>query len=124
MGLNRYDGYDVSVFRYFDVERTLPAANIHSLREDAAGNIWIRYDNGMVRYDMRSQTFHADNRQYLKSLGLNVSAESAMTVDGWGNLWFAGDGKVCYHNCKTGENRQWKVKLSMKGSQWHIVDCA
>lgn len=124
MGLNRYDGYDVSVFRYFDVERTLPAANIHSLREDAASNIWIRYDNGMVRYDMRSQTFHADNRQYLKSLGLNVSAESAMTVDGWGNLWFAGDGKVCYHNCKTGENRQWKVKLSMKGSQWHIVDCA
>ncbi len=49
MGLNRYDGYDVSVFRYFDAERTLPAANIHSLREDAAGNIWIRYDNGMVR---------------------------------------------------------------------------
>ena len=38
MGLNRYDGYEVRQFRYFDKEEKLPAASIGKLSEDARGN--------------------------------------------------------------------------------------
>lgn len=124
MGLNRYDGYGFRVFNYFDNEHKLPAANVRGLKEDGNGDIWVMYDNGTVRYDIRNQQFVTDNQEYLRSLGINLPTEYRMTVDGWGNLWFVCENAIYYYSFNSHKHEQWKVKLNLKGRDWSICDCA
>ena len=52
-GLNRYDGYDFSVYRLdpFDAG-TLPSSYITALLESADGNLWVgTLDGGVARFD-------------------------------------------------------------------------
>lgn len=124
MGLNRYDGYGFRVFNYFDNEHKLPAASVRGLKEDGNGDIWVTYDNGTVRYDIRNQQFVTDNQEYLRSLGINLPTEYRMTVDGWGNLWFVCENAIYYYSFNSHKHEQWKVKLNLKGRDWSICDCA
>ncbi len=56
--LNRFDGVE---FKKYIADPVKPGAfnggQIRTLREDSLNNIWIGTENGMSRYDMRSDTF-------------------------------------------------------------------
>ena len=57
-GLNRYDGYEVKVFRH-DSHRddSLSGVNIFSLFEDRSGGLWVGSDEFLDRFDPISEKF-------------------------------------------------------------------
>jgi ligand-binding sensor domain-containing protein/signal transduction histidine kinase len=58
-GLNRYDGYEFTVYRHDpDDEDTLGQGDISSIHEDQEGMLWIRlYMGGLDRYDRKTGRF-------------------------------------------------------------------
>jgi two-component system, sensor histidine kinase ChiS len=78
-GLNRYDGYRFTTFRYdpFD-PLSIPGSSIHSLFEDRSGRLWITSERGICWFDPRKEAFYP--------LPVAVSTHS-LTEDYWGNLW-------------------------------------
>src|SRR5215212_8697052 len=58
-GLNRYDGYEVKVFRRDPSNRnTLSNDYIKSIAEDKFGNLWIAtWGNGINKFDRKTERF-------------------------------------------------------------------
>ena len=47
-GLNRYDGYNIKIYRsQKDDEKSLPDSYVEDIQEDASGNLWILREVGM-----------------------------------------------------------------------------
>ena len=64
-GLNRYDGYDITVFQANGKDSvSLSNSNINTLFEDKEGLLWIATDNGLNCYDHitgKFKRFYFDN---------------------------------------------------------------
>jgi ligand-binding sensor domain-containing protein/signal transduction histidine kinase len=58
-GLNKYDGYQFSVYRHDPHDpHSLGGESIHALCEDSTGTLWIgTRDGGLNRFDRASETF-------------------------------------------------------------------
>ncbi len=124
MGLNRYDGYEVRPYRYFDIERKHPATSVDRLMEDGGGNIWIVYNDGIVRYDMTQQTFEYDHKAYFKKLGITLPAKYQFTVGDEGKLWFISDRQILCYDYASHKQQQWKTRLTLAGKSWLFTECA
>ncbi len=62
-GLNRFDGYDVRIYRHDrQSERSIGSDNIHDLTKDRQGRIWAVTDAGLSVYNARTDSF--DNYFY------------------------------------------------------------
>jgi ligand-binding sensor domain-containing protein/serine phosphatase RsbU (regulator of sigma subunit) len=87
-GLNRYDGYNFSVFRQNPNDTaSLANNNIRSLYEDHAGTLWVGTSNGLHRYDRTTGRFrryqaNPDNKNSLANNDVASIAE-----DHLGRLW-------------------------------------
>jgi diguanylate cyclase (GGDEF)-like protein len=59
-GLNRYDGYDFTVYKHDPKDpSSLPDNTIWAIDEDENGDLWIGTGNGgIVRWDFRTDRFH------------------------------------------------------------------
>lgn len=58
-GLNRYDGYEISVFNMnSDEPNALPNNTVRSLTEDAYGRVWIGTNNGLAYYDPEDELIY------------------------------------------------------------------
>lgn len=54
-GLNRYDGYNIKIYRsQKDDEKSLPDSYVEDIQEDASGNLWIRTGSGYAIYNSAS----------------------------------------------------------------------
>jgi ligand-binding sensor domain-containing protein/signal transduction histidine kinase len=57
-GLNRYDGYQMTVFRNDPKNPASLSSNmIHDILEDKAGNLWVATSKGIDRFDRQQETF-------------------------------------------------------------------
>jgi ligand-binding sensor domain-containing protein/signal transduction histidine kinase len=57
-GLNRFNGYDFTVYKSLASDSTTIASNtIHALLADANGNLWIGTTNGICLYDKENNSF-------------------------------------------------------------------
>lgn len=73
-GLNRYDGYSVTVFHIDkDSPNSIPNNTIRCLVEDAFGRIWIGTDDGLCVYDPRTEK--------IDQVPLNTFNERRLTVN-------------------------------------------
>lgn len=71
-GLNKYNGYDIKVFRpVFDDSTSISNARINSITEDNYGNLWIGTNNGLNFFDKKNNKFTRINIYQKASLDLN-----------------------------------------------------
>lgn len=57
-GLNKFDGYQFTVYRHQPSDpHSLSNSNIQSVIEDSEGNIWAGTQNGLNKYDRKSNQF-------------------------------------------------------------------
>ncbi len=57
-GLNRYDGYQMTVFRNDPKKPASVSSNmIHDILEDKAGNLWVATAKGIDRFDRQKESF-------------------------------------------------------------------
>jgi two-component system sensor histidine kinase ChiS len=92
-GLNKYDGYQFTVYRSSPNDaRSLSHNLVFSIYEDSTGTLWIGTDDGLNRYDRR-----LDNFVHFKHDPQNPDSLSSNTVwsiheDNTGMLWIGTDG--------------------------------
>ena len=85
-GLNRYDGYDFTVFRHIPFDSTsLSSSSITALFVDREGTLWIgTHNGGLNRYDREQARFH----RYPAGATHPITA---IMEDQRGDLWIAGN---------------------------------
>ncbi len=90
-GLNKYDGYEMTIYRHIHGDSTaLPDNSVWALHEDAAGNMWVGTDGGgLSLYDRKLDRFI--NYQYSDSdtTSLSHNSVNAILEDANGKLWVA-----------------------------------
>ena len=84
-GLNRYDGYEFTVYKNEpDDTSSLPADSVWSIAEDAQGDLWVATEGGGVaRWDHRSDRFV----RYPAAAEAGVALARAVLVDDAGVVW-------------------------------------
>ena len=105
-GLNRYDGYDIKVYKNILGESTsLSSNNILKVLEDHNEMIWVGTDQGIDLFDPKSEIFSRVN--FPDSIGTFHTCD--MCIDKNDNLWIgtAGKGLLAY-NITTGKTKVFK----------------
>ncbi|MDB5014681.1 MAG: barA 2 [Daejeonella sp.] len=104
-GLNKYDGYKFTVYRYkLNDPKSLRKSYIYSLYEDHAGNLWVGTNNGgLSLYNRKDDSFinyaaEPDNPHKLSSNSITSIYE-----DKRNNLWVGTYRNLNLFNRKTGE---------------------
>ena len=87
-GLNRFDGYEMDVFRNEPGNKnSLPENFVRCLFTDSRGVVWIGTANGLAHYDSRTNSFHSffpDSTDENSLPGNNIST---IKEDAYGILW-------------------------------------
>ena len=92
-GLNRYDGYDMTVFQHDpDDPRTIGSSFIDRVIEDNSGNIWVGHASGFDEFDPSTEQF----TRYTFDPDVSDSTVSAITEDSQGRLWIGSSHGVLY----------------------------
>jgi signal transduction histidine kinase/ligand-binding sensor domain-containing protein/DNA-binding response OmpR family regulator len=134
-GLNKYDGYKITVYKnIFSDALSISNNTINDIAEDSAGNLWIATAKGLNRFDRRTETFKrfSHNRQQTNSPAGEVI--NSIQIDHSQNLWlgFEGNGldyfnvakntfKHYTHSEKTNtisNNYVKKILLDRRGNLW------
>ena len=83
-GLNKFDGYNLEVFKHrLDDSTSLSNSFITSLYEDISGILWVGTQDGGINYKHNKQF----KRLYLNE-NLNMSTINVIKGDSLGNIWF------------------------------------
>lgn len=104
-GLNRYNGYDVDMFKHNPSdERTISHSNIRCMVEDTEGVIWIGTDDGLNSYDRASERFvhYRNDPKNTNSISNNII--SSVVQDQNGLLWIGTNNGL---NCFDRKNNKW-----------------
>lgn len=87
-GLNRYDGYNFTVFEYNpENPNSLSNNTVLSLYEDRAGTLWIGTESGLNRYDRDLGQFTRFHHDPLKPDSLSHDAVRTLFEDSAGRFW-------------------------------------
>ncbi|WP_308760735.1 two-component regulator propeller domain-containing protein [uncultured Bacteroides sp.] len=95
-GLNRYDGYDIRIYRsQKDDGKSLPDSYIEDIQEDASGNLWIRTGAGYAIYNSVSDVFDRNVEAWMWNVGLTGNP-SFIYIDKEKTFWISIYGKGVY----------------------------
>lgn len=73
-GLNRYDGYNIKIYRNRKGDGTsLPDSYIQDIQEDNAGHLWVRTGTGYAIYNPASDAFDCHMEARLQQMGISGS---------------------------------------------------
>lgn len=87
-GLNRYDGYQMTVYKHDPFDSTsLCGDDIRSLAEDRDGFLWIGTTNGLCRFDPRTNRFLRLKKQIPLRARFSALFVNALVPDAFGSLW-------------------------------------
>jgi len=87
-GLNRFDGYNFTVYRHNPKDNhSLPSNDVSTIIEDTAGNIWVGNGNGLSLYNRNTNSFtnflsKKDDESSLSNPNVNYIFQ-----DSKGNIW-------------------------------------
>jgi ligand-binding sensor domain-containing protein/serine phosphatase RsbU (regulator of sigma subunit) len=93
-GLNRYDGYGFTVYRYQPGNpRSLSYNEIKALYEDRAGILWVgTFEGGLNRFDPAAATFTRYRHDPADPASLAANTVRCVLEDRAGNLWIGTQG--------------------------------
>lgn len=88
-GLNRFDGYNLKVFRNDPRDpQSIINDDINRMFEDPDGKMWISTWSGLDIYDPVTETFRYDPLPMIHRLGLPDGNLTDIVKDTLGNYWF------------------------------------
>jgi len=89
-GLNRYDGYQVIVYRYNSKDSNSISDNyIQYIYEDKNQNMWVGTINGLNRFNTQKNNFTRYKHNTANPKSLSNNHVSCITEDRKGNLWIS-----------------------------------
>ena len=95
-GLNRYDGYNINIYRsQKDDEKSLPDSYVEDIQEDTSGNLWIRTGGGYAIYYSASDVFDRNVEAWMWNIGLTGNP-SLIYIDKEKTFWIYINGKGVY----------------------------
>lgn len=128
-GLNKYDGN-----RFKQYVLNMPQGgngdfvdDIWSLKEDAAGNIWVRGGDGTFAiYNREKDDFSVDVGSVLAAYGISVHADDGYDVyiDSGRNIWVMSGSTIYYCDPSTGWMREKDLGRDLHGECLDISDNA
>ena len=91
-GLNKYDGYNFTVYRNKEDDKLSLSNNfVTALLEDRNGDIWVgTWGGGVERFDRRTKTFTLADSAFANSF------VNHLLQDSQGNVWICTDGEGLY----------------------------
>ncbi|WP_257670202.1 hybrid sensor histidine kinase/response regulator transcription factor [Parapedobacter tibetensis] len=100
-GLNRYDGYEMRIYRHEKSDSTsLSNSYILDIYEDRHGTLWVGTINGLNRFDAKLQQFKRYHQNEQHGATLNNRRITSIAEDAAGRLWIGtwGGGLNLYHS--------------------------
>lgn len=89
-GLNKFDGYNFTVYKHDPLDRaSISSSRIQDILEDNEGNIWISTpDRGLNKFDRRTENFtHFVFNENKPDSCLSNNSLTALFQDSGGDLW-------------------------------------
>lgn len=122
-GLNKYDGYEITIFKNeFHNTTSISNNTINDIAEDAQGNLWIATGNGLNKFDRSKERFtrfyHDPSNP--ESIGSNIV--NCLAFDSAGVLWIGYEGAgFDRFNITTQEIRHFRHKQNENSLAHDIV---
>lgn len=140
-GLNRYDGYNITVYKYNPTDSTsLPNNNVSKVYEDKSGNIWVgTWGGGLCRFDPIQEKFIIYKYNPSNPASISFNRVPVIFESKAGELWVgtAGGGLDRYIKDKDAfetykhfndddnslsNNRVWDITEDKSGNLWIATD--
>ena len=88
-GLNRFDGYDFTVFkRERGNSEALVSDYVYDLAEDGGGNLWmVTNGGGLAMMDRKSKTFTSFRHDPADANGISSNVVRSLLIDTDGTIW-------------------------------------
>lgn len=112
-GLNRYDGYSFTVYRYDETDSCSLADNTVSALLADGGRLWVGTSSGLSLYDAATERF-----ENFRIVGRNMQVSDIALIPGSGDLLLATDlGVVTFDRTA----RRLEIKTYLTGINVHTV---
>lgn len=125
-GLNRYDGYDIKIYRsQKDDAQSLPDNYIEQIQEDVEGNLWIRTGEGYAIYNAMSDAFNRNVEAWMWDIGIS-GTPSKVYIDKEKTYWIYVIGKGVYRYSKekaTADAAKISARALSKADITDIAEC-
>lgn len=87
-GLNKYDGYRFTLYRYSPTDRYSISNNfITSIIEDSTGAMWVGTSGGLNKFDRQTDRFYRYQTVENNSRSISSNAVTCLAADHKGNIW-------------------------------------
>jgi two-component sensor histidine kinase/ligand-binding sensor domain-containing protein len=87
-GLNKYDGYQFTIYRNTPEDSLSISDNsVHSITEDNLGNIWIGTNLGLNKFDQKTNQFFHFYYKYQNPFSISHNKINVVYFDKFDNLW-------------------------------------
>ncbi len=102
-GLNKYDGYQIKVFRHYaDVQDSISDNIVYQIKTDSHGDLWIGTDDGLNRFNPMTEKFEHFQHSSADDSSISNNVINAILVDEKDNLWLGTDDGLNYLDSSTG----------------------
>lgn len=94
-GLNRYDGYTFTVYKFDPDDPTSISDNVvYAIHEDSTGVLWVGTPNGLNRFNRDTQTWTRLKHDPANSHTIGNNHVSSIVEDASGTLWIGSKGSL------------------------------
>ncbi len=110
-GLNKYDGYQVSIYRHNpQLPHSIAGNSIRCLFEDSKSNLWIGLKgNGLSKLDLKTGIFKT-YKQTSASKSISYNDVAGVVEDKQGRIWIAADrGSLDLYNPETEDFEHFQI---------------
>lgn len=91
-GLNKYDGYQFTIYKHDpENEQTISDNLVSKIYEDSNGNLWIGTRSGLDRFERSNETFLHFQDDPLNPNSVQGKWVTSIMEDSSGNLWIGTD---------------------------------